>query len=146
MRADRVAGALLLAGAAGVAWEARVLPFGTLAAPGPGYAPMVLAAALAVFSLLILAAGGRSPPLAALGWSEARHAAAALASCAFAALFLEALGYRLAILLISFFLLAIMERVRWPVAVVISLGLSLGTWFLFADLLKVPLPRGSWEF
>ena len=146
MRSDRIAGAVLFAAAGAIAWETRALPFGTLAAPGPGYAPMLLAAALGAFSLLILAAGGRSPRLAELGWGEAGHAAAALASCAFAAFFLERLGYRITTLLIALFLLGAIERLRWPVVLGVALGLSLGTWWLFADLLKVPLPRGPWDF
>ena len=146
MRSDQVAGAALLAVAGAIAWESRALPFGSFTAPGPGYAPMLLAGALGAFSLLILAAGARSPGLAELGWGEAGHAAAALASCAFAAYFLERLGYRITTLLIGVFLLGAIERLRWPVVLGVALGLSLGTWWLFADLLKVPLPRGPWDF
>jgi len=33
---------------------------------------------------------------------------------------------------------------RPAVVVAVALGLSLGSFFLFSNLLKVPLPRGPW--
>ena len=42
------------------------------------------------------------------------------------------------------FLLGVMERKRPAVVVAVALGLSLGSFFLFSNLLKVPLPRGPW--
>jgi hypothetical protein len=39
-----------------------------------------------------------------------------------------------------------MERLRlWQVAA-LTLGLSLGTFWLFDSFLRVPLPRGGWGF
>ena len=41
-------------------------------------------------------------------------------------------------------LLGVMERKRPAVVMAVALGLSLGSFFLFSNLLKVPLPRGPW--
>jgi hypothetical protein len=142
---DRVAGIVLVIAAAAIAWESRVLPLGTLYRPGAAYMPLVTAAALGLTGVLIaLRVGG--PPLRALVWPEARHAAFLLAACAFAASALERLGYRLTVALMVVFFLGVLER-RPPLAVLaVALGLSLGSYYLFANLLRVPLPLGPWNF
>ena len=43
LRGDHVAGLVLVAIAAFVAWENRVYPLGSMAAPGPGSVPLLLA-------------------------------------------------------------------------------------------------------
>lgn len=143
---DRVAGLVLLLFSLGVMWETRVLPLGSLHQPGPGTMPMLLAIALAAMGLLVAIAGGGSPPLASLAWPEKQHALAILAACAFAALALERLGYRLTVLLLLAFILGPVERKRPVVVAATALGLSLGTFFLFSNLLRVPLPRGPLGF
>lgn len=132
--------------AVGVIWEARKLPLGTLHNPGPGYMPVLLAIVLAGLGIVIVAFGGNSPALRSLGWGEGKHALAILGACAFAALALERIGYRLTTLLILAVLLGMVERKRPLVVAALSLGLSLGTFYLFANLLKVPLPRGPGGF
>jgi hypothetical protein len=142
---DRVAGIVLVLAAAAIAWESRVLPLGTLYRPGAAYMPLVTAAALGFTGMLIALRGG-GPSLRALAWPEVRHAAFLLAACAFAAWALERLGYRLTVALMVAFFLGVMER-RPPLAVLaVALGLSLGSYYLFANLLRVPLPLGPWNF
>ena len=138
---DRVAGVILVAIAALVAVETRVLPLGSLENPGPGYAPLLFAGILAVLGgLVTLRRGG--PLLADLRWGEARHAAFILASIAFAALAIERIGFRLTTLAILVFLLGAVER-RPPLAVAaVSLVLSFGSYYLFWNVLRVPLPTG----
>lgn len=141
---DRLAGAALVLLAVVTAWETRRLPLGTLHNPGPGYMPMLLAVILGVLGLVVILRGRGSPPLAALRWLEARHAAAILLGCAFAAFALERLGYRLTVIVLLVFLLGAMERKRLAVVAAVALGLSFGSFFLFSNLLRVPLPRGPW--
>lgn len=143
---DRAAGLALLLFALVVMWEDRVFPLGTVTKPGPGYMPMLLAGILAAMAILVICAGGRSPALASLGWSEWRHAVAILAGCVFAALALERIGYRLTVILLVSFLLWVVERKRPAITVAVALGLSLGTFYVFSTLLKVPLPLGPGEF
>lgn len=143
---DRLAGLLLLFFSLAVMWETRVLPLGTFHQPGPGYMPMLLAIALAATSILVALGGAGAPPLRSLEWPETRHAIAILGACAFAALALERLGYRLTILLLLAFLLGAVERRRPALVATMALGLAFGTFFLFSNLLKVPLPRGPLGF
>ena len=143
---DRVAGIVILLFSLAVMWETRVLPLGDFHNPGPGYMPMVLAIVLGTMGILVVLGGGASPPLASLEWSEKKHALAILAGCAFTALVMERIGYRLTVILLLGFILWLVERKRPAVVVATALGLSLGTFYLFSTLLKVPLPLGPGGF
>jgi hypothetical protein len=126
-----------------IAWETRVLPIGTPRIPGAGLWPLAAAAALGVLGALIALRGG-GPALAGLRWLEARRAGLVLVAASLAAWAFERVGYRLTVFLLLLLFLGAVER-RPPLAVAaVSLGLSLGTFYLFADLLRVPLPRGPW--
>ena len=144
LTSDRVAGSALVLLAVVTAWETRRLPLGTLHNPGPGYMPLLLAIILGALGMVVALRGGSAPPLATLRWTEAGHAAAILFGCAFAALALEWLGYRLTVFTLLAFLLGVMERKRPAVVAAVAVGLSLGSFFLFSNLLRVPLPRGPW--
>jgi hypothetical protein len=146
MTTDRVAGTGLAALAVLVLWESRALPFGTIRDPGAGAVPVLLALVLLLCSLAVVAAGAAAPRVAALPWNEWRHAVAILGACAFMALALERLGYRLTILLTLLTLLAVVERKGWVVAAVFALAFSLGTYFLFGRVLRVPVPQGPFGF
>jgi hypothetical protein len=144
MRRERVSGvalALLAAAVLEECWRLR-LPRGTLATPGPAYMPTLLALTLLAAGVLIAVLGRDATTLAGAGWREWRHTLAILVTCAFVALALERLGYRLTMTLACVFLLGVVER-RPPVATVLaSVGLAAGTYFLFDTLLRVQLPRG----
>jgi putative tricarboxylic transport membrane protein len=129
-----------------VAWERRVLPLGTHGNPGPGYFPLLLALLLVVLGALLVCRRGASAALRALSWPEAPHALAILGCTLFATLLLERIGYRITMLIILGFLFGVMERLRLWQLLGLTLGLALGTFWLFDTLLKVPLPRGPWGF
>jgi putative tricarboxylic transport membrane protein len=141
---DRVAGLALAVLSLVVVEECRRgrLPFGTLAAPGPAYVPILLAGILLVAGVLIAALGGRSLALGAAGWGEWRHVVAIVATCAFVALALERLGYRITVVAACVFLIGIVERQRPLPTALVAVGLATGTYYLFDTLLRVPLPRG----
>jgi hypothetical protein len=107
---------------------------------------VLLALVLLMCSLAVVVAGAAAPRVAALPWNEWRHAVAILGACAFMALALERLGYRLTILLTLLTLLAVVERKGWVVAAVFALAFSLGTYFLFGRVLRVPVPQGPFGF
>ena len=139
---DRVAGAALALLALVVFWESRKLPLGSLSKPGPAYMPAALAAVLLAFGIALVVVGGRAAKLAAVGWSEWRHAVAIFAVCAFAAWALERLGYRATVTVALAFLLGVVERKGVVFTAAFSLALALGSFLLFDTLLRVPLPRG----
>lgn len=143
---DRLAGAGLAAFAIFVLWESRKLPFGTIRDPGGGAVPVLLALTLLVCSLAVVLGGATAHPVAAIRWTEWRHAAAILGACAFMALALERLGYRLTILVVLLALATVVEKKGWLVGVIFAVAFSLGSHYLFNTLLKVPLPQGPFGF
>jgi len=145
-RSDRASGLTLIALAGYIGWLNRAFPVGTLAEPGPGYVPLLLACGLGGIGLLIVLFGGRSLPLRAIAWPEAGRAVTILVICGVAAFALERIGYRLTIVALLVFFLGVIERKKpLPVALV-AVGFSLVSFYIIADLLHVPLPRGPWGF
>jgi len=143
---DRWAGIVLAALAIFVLWESRSIPFGTVKEPGPGVVPALLAVILLVCSLAVIAGGAAAPRVNSLDWSEWRHAVAILGTCAFMALALERLGYRVTMILALLGLLRLVERKGWVPSVVFAVAFSLGSYFLFNTLLRVPMPLGRFGF
>lgn len=139
---DRVAGVALAVLAVLVLVESRALPLGTLRHPGPAYMPVLLALLLLGSGICLALWGGSATRVAAIGWTEWRHAVAILGACAFAALALERLGYRLTVGITLGFLVGVVERKGVLLTVVFSALLAAGTFYLFDTLLRVPLPRG----
>ena len=138
---DRVAGVVLVALGLWIVWEARALPFGSLGNPGAGMFPAALALMLVALGLLLALAGG-GPALGAQGWQEARRGLAILTALGFAALALEPLGYRLTVAAVLLFLIGAVERKSWRATVLVAFGFAFASHALFADFLRVPLPRG----
>jgi len=146
MTIDRLSGALLVLFGLFIAWERRVLPLGTSHHPGPGYAPLLLAILLIILGAILIAGGKKAPRLSSVSWSEAPHAMAILACCVFTTLIMERIGYRLTMFVVLGFLFGVIERMKLWLVVVLVASFSLGTFWLFDSLLRVPLPRGEWNF
>lgn len=144
LRGDQVSGIVFVVIAALVAWENRAYPLGSLAAPGPGYMPLLLALTLGVFGLLIALRGGATPLLNTIDWSEARHGTVALIACGVAVFALERIGYRLTMIVLLVFMLGVVERKRPLPTLLVALGFAFISYYVFATLLKVQLPRGPW--
>jgi len=140
-RVSGVALALLALGVLEECWRLG-LPRGTLTTPGPAYVPTMLALVLLVAGVLLASLDRDARTVGDVGWREWRHTLAILATCVFVALTLERLGYRLAMSLACLFLLAVVERKGLAPALLFSVGLAAGTYYLFETLLRVPLPRG----
>ena len=129
-----------------VLWESRTLPFGTIRDPGAGAVPVLLALILLVCSVAVVLGGAAAHPVAAIPWTEWRHAVAILGACAFMALALERLGYRLTIFVALLALVILVEEKGWVVGTVFAVGFSLCSYYLFNTLLRVPMPQGPFGF
>ena len=139
---DRVAGgALVLVGAIAL-WQSLQLPLGSLRQPGPAYMPALLAVLLMLFGIAVAALGGATGAFSAVAWTEWRHALAIFGACAFAAVALERLGYRLTMGLVLAFMLGVVERKHPLLTVALAVAVAGGSFFLFNTVLRVPLPRG----
>lgn len=146
MSTDRISGSFLVFLSLYVIFENRVLPLGSHMHPGPGYFPLLLALLLGILGVILIAQGKGAPALHLVPWEEVPHALAIMA-CTFVATFaIETLGYRITMILILGFLLGVVERIGPWKAMVLTLSLSLGTFWVFDTVMKVVLPRGVWGF
>ncbi|MBM3598538.1 MAG: hypothetical protein FJX35_10015 [Alphaproteobacteria bacterium] len=142
---DRVAGILLVVGALAIGWATRTLPMGTLGRPGPAFAPLLTAVLLGGLGLWLALCGG-GPSIGEIDWGEAPRTFVLLATLGAAALAFEELGFRTVMFGLLAILLIVVERRPLLPALAVALVLSCASFFLFADLLRVPLPRGPFGF
>ena len=143
---DRVSGSVLVLFALAAMWESRFLPLGTFRQPGPAYIPLILGFLLLLFGASLVLTGGRSPLLSSVSWTEWRQALAILGASIFSVFAIERLGYRLTVVLVLGFLVKVVERRGWSLSLAFAFGLSLGSFFLFHTVLRVPLPLGPLGF
>jgi len=141
---DRLPTAVLLAFGLVALEEARKLRFGSIARPGPGFFPVVLAAAFSLVCLVLLvgAVRGRdedAPVAARLGWAKI---VATMAALFVYALVLEVVGFVAATFALLLFFFRALERQRWPLALAGSLVTALLTYLVFKVWLHVQLPAG----
>ncbi len=146
LRSDQVSGVVLVMLALVIIWFNREFPVGTLADPGPGYVPLLLACTMAGIGLLVAFLGARAEAMSAIRWPEATRALIILAACVAATFALERIGYRLTTAAFLVFFLGVIERKKPLAVVMVSAGFSLGSFYVVGELLKVPLPRGPWGF
>lgn len=144
LRSDQVSGVMLTALALYVWWMNRTYPLGTLSEPGPGYVPLLLSIFMGLMGLLVVAGGGKSVALAEMEWKESTRAVALLIACGVAAFALERLGYRITMAALLIFFLGVMERRKPTLVALVGVGFSLITYYVFATLLRVPLPVSPW--
>jgi putative tricarboxylic transport membrane protein len=119
---------------------------GTLAEPGPGLFPLMVSGILLLGFVGTGIEALASASKAKAGWpaGPARWRVAAIAlSCAAYGLALPYLGHWIAGSLLALAVLHVMALRSWPVKVVLSLGIGVGSYVLFGVVLGVPFPAGK---
>jgi hypothetical protein len=116
------------------------LPFGTLASPGAGMMPKLVLGLLIAFGAILVARASESPPFATIDWSDFRHAATVVVVTAIATALYTTIGFVLSVSLLLFVLLYFVERRSLLGTLAVSVGITVGCYFLFGTLLKSPLP------
>ena len=144
---DRAAAAVLLAFGLIALEEARKLRLGSIARPGPGFFPVLLAVAFSVVCLVLLVNAWRARDAARgtdtqLGWLKIVATMAALFVYAFA---LERVGFVVATFALLLFFFKALERQRWVMALAGSLVTAFVTYLVFKVWLHVQLPSGPWS-
>ncbi len=144
---DRTAAAVLLAFGIVALEEARKLRFGTIARPGPGFFPVVLAAAFSLVVLALLVTALRAPdagdaPAPIAGW---RKMAATMAALFVYAFLLEPAGFVIATFALLVFFFKALEGQRWLTALAGSFLTAFVTYVVFKVWLHVQLPPGPWN-
>lgn len=118
------------------------LPFGSISAPGAGMMPKLLTGLMMLFAAVLIIGAARSPELATIDWSDRGHAAQVVLITAVAVAAYRPLGFIVAMTLLVFALLAVIERRNVLIAAAYSVGLTLFAYWLFGKALKSPLERG----
>lgn len=126
-------------------WGALGYPLGMLGRPGPGIFPLAVGLLLVgasigsiVMDLLIPAKGKLEIPKG----KDFRRMLTVLGAAIAYMLLLPYAGHLLSSMLTMFFVLYAMGSTSWFMKIGFTIGLALGSYYLFDILLKVPLPRG----
>jgi len=143
---DRGAAAVLLVFGLIALEEASRLRFGSLARPGPGFFPVVLAAgfSLVCTGLLVIAARAREADAVSATRLGRLKIGATMAALFVYTLVLESAGFVAATFALLLFFFKALERQPWLVAVASSLVTALVTYLVFKVWLNVQLPAGPW--
>jgi tripartite tricarboxylate transporter TctB family protein len=146
IRADHVAGAAFIALGLAVFAMSGDLPMGGLSMPGSGFLPKIVAALLILFGIVLALRAGESDPLSRLEWSDAKHAGLVIVITAVAIAAYTTLGFILAMALMMFAFLIIVERRNVAGAAAYSVAVTLLAYMVFDKGLKAPLPLGPFGF
>ncbi len=147
----QVTGIILLLFSIYVGWASLSLKYYTSLGPGPGFFPFWLAIMLGILSLFMLyhATFGKSDPLpdnffaSKVGYLRA---GALCASLIWVVVTMEELGFRISMAVLFLWLQMTLGRVN-PIIIVLTAAIgSWGAFWLFNDVLRVPLPIGMFGF
>ena len=147
--AERLVGLVMLVVSGLYLSQALRMPVGSAARPGAGFYPLAVGAFACVVALVVVGlAFGRRPAAEAAEASEdvpgARmHVGLTIATLAGFCLLLPWIGYPLAALL---FVAALLRQLgtAWRGALLAAVISAEGSYYVFAILLGVSLPRGLW--
>ena len=150
-RGDQVTGIIVLAFSLALMEGSRRLPPSATFGPGAGFLPFWLGALMAVFSILLLVKACRQPVATADKALFPNHrvlipVGATIGSLAAYILVLDRLGFLLGTGLLTAFLLGVVEREKWPTAVLVAVLNAVGLYVVFHVLLGVSLPKSVLGF
>jgi putative tricarboxylic transport membrane protein len=131
-----------------IAAGAYNLGLGALNRPGPGLFPFVIGVGMALLSLSVMATAFRVVKAPVLDTETRRvlPVVAVVAALVFYTVALERIGFVLCTLLFLIGLLGALGRSSWLTALTASVGITVGSYLIFAKLLKINLPIGPLGF
>ena len=148
-RNDALGGALIFLFGALTVYLSLRMPLGTFRAAGPGLFPLCLGLLLVVLSSIFTLAtvmrlrrGGRQEGKPPEGTGSVKPVLGFMAVIAFAAGFLEHLGYAPTAFIVVMALLQILGGRYWRRNLLISLAAGAVSHFLFVRWLQIPFPQG----
>lgn len=104
--------------------------------------PKLLTGLMMLFASLLFIGAAKSREFAAIDWSDRGHAAQLVLITAVAVAAYRPLGFLIAMALLVFALLVVVERRNALIAAAYSIGLTVFAYWLFGKALKSPLERG----
>lgn len=133
------------------AFESFQLSLRDALGPGPGFFPFwlgMIGTALAVILLIQVRRDRVDLGTEALAFDRAgmRNAVLVLVGLIVATALLEGVGFRVSMLLLIPYLLVILGVRNWVAIGICAVAGSFGVYYVFFDVLKVPLPAGIFGF
>lgn len=142
-RRDAIVAAVALTLGAAAVYESSKLPFGTIHAPGPGFFPWWTSIIIVLLALILMVQGLASRSRTDReGSGRIVRVALLLVVLSTYTFLLDPLGYLLSTFLLVLFMLRAVDSQRWTVALGMAAITAVGSYFVFAVWLSVPLPRG----
>ena len=149
-RGDLIGSAALILVGLGVVIGSIRLQVGTLSMPQPGFFPLVGGLLLIGLSLILLVQGwvgrGTAPRQPREAFGEWRRPLILVVSMGVYTGVLEAFGYVLPTIAIAVVILRLLGVTSWKVLILASVGLSVGTYYLFGRIMGIELPAGVLSF
>jgi hypothetical protein len=122
-------------------------PMGTARKPGPGLYPLMVACFLLASSIITCLQARAGETREKTDWPRGggrRRIAAILVALLAYILMLPVIGHPIAATIVAFIALQALEEFRLPMRIGLAVLLGLGSFYLFHNLLGVPLPGGPW--
>jgi putative tricarboxylic transport membrane protein len=146
---ERLVALALLVASGGYLFLSLPLPRGTAARPGPGFFPFAIGTFLCVVSVSYLVASfrgatGVATAAAPIAPEARRRVLAAAATLVAACVLMPLAGYPIVAFLFVAVLLRALGGRQWVLIGLTALVSAAASYYLFAVLLGVPLPRGPW--
>ncbi|MBW6486895.1 MAG: tripartite tricarboxylate transporter TctB family protein [Syntrophobacterales bacterium] len=150
-KADLITGVVLLVLAGYVINEARMMPPSATFGPGSGFFPFWLGIILAGLSLILVVGASLRPKDADDGSPfPARQALIAvtkvLGGLVLFTLLMETMGFVLNTVIFVMYLMKVVQRERWWVALLIAVATTACLYIVFQVLLGISLPRNMFGF
>ncbi len=150
-RADRISGFFWFFFGILVSVESARLGLGTLHRPGPGFLFFYAGIFVSIMALIILARAFSARAAKAVqekifGATNIRKALYVLCAVFLYALLMEQLGFILVTLMLFLFILGVIEKKRWYVAILTSVAVTSAAYLIFETALQSQLPKGMFGF
>jgi putative tricarboxylic transport membrane protein len=149
-KSNLIAAACLAAFGIYVVYVGSKLSYVSEVGPGPGFFPFWIGIGLLLFGayqmvLSYASARRHSGPVAPL-WSGSGRALGAWLGLAVAIALFRWIGFALSFVLLTIFLIVVLDRRPFVLAVGIGAGLAVAFYIVFEFALGVSLPKGPWGF
>jgi putative tricarboxylic transport membrane protein len=149
-RTDIIESVLLILVGVGVVIESIRLQVGTFLMPQPGFFPLLGGSLLIGLSVTFVVQAwlehGQAPGQSQEAFGELRRPLILVVGMSLYTAVLEWLGYILPTVIITAIILRVLGVTSWKELTLASLGISVGTYFLFGRLLGIELPSGVLPF
>jgi putative tricarboxylic transport membrane protein len=149
-KGDLVAAAVLAAFGIYVIWVAAKLPYVSDVGPGPGFFPAWLGIGMVLFAIGLMFSSFTAAPTKASrepkSWLSLIRPLSGWVAVMAAISLLGRIGFVLSFVILTLFLIIVLDRRPIVLALGIAVGLAVGFHVIFVIALDVSLPKAVWGF